>query len=439
MSTTATTQKEVVGQTNRPGGREILRQQETQEHAERKDSVRALLMRPLLTPTTSESRELLRLVRRHSVYLREWFAREAGWPLRVERDYARLWKRPSDTSDPTRGWENFNRRRYATFCLACAVLARSDPQITLSALGDRILSFAKDANLLHRSFILDMADIHDRRNLASACVKLGELGVLDAIDGDAESFVKSGQSEDRSRDVLYDVNRGPLASLMACLRGPSTWPEEDAPKTTADRISAITAEFQPETDEGRRDVSRHRIARRLLDDPVVYHDTVGEADMPYFINQRGAMANRLALGTGLVVELRSEGLALCDPDGDCSDVAMPADGTDAHVTLLVADYLAHAGNDLPDRPMIEKFVAESAERYGKYWRRSAQGENGARDLAVVAIHRLSQLKLITVDDGRITILPALARYKLGEPDIRHRHDEDRFGNLLHDNPEEPGE
>lgn len=426
MNATVPTRNETPAQSRRPAGREILRQQETHEHAERVNAIRALLMRPLLTPTTAEAKEALRLVRRHSTYLRECFAREAGWPLRVERDYARLWKRPSDTSDPTRGWESFNRRRYAIFCLVCAVLARSDPQITLSALGDRILSLAKDADLLSRGFILNMADIHDRRNLASACVALGELGVLSAIDGDAESFVKSGQSEDRSRDVLYDVNRGPLASILACVRGPSTWPEDDTPKTTIDRISAITAEFQPETDEGRRDVSRHRISRRLLDDPVVYDDTVDEVDMQYFINQRGAMANRLALGTGLVVELRSEGLALCDPDGNCSDVAMPADGTDAHVTLLVADHLAHAGNDVPDRRQIEKFVAESAERYGRYWRRSAQGEAGARDLTAVAIHRLSQLKLITVDGDRIEVLPALARYKLGEPDIKHRDDQEQL-------------
>jgi uncharacterized protein (TIGR02678 family) len=105
---------------------------------------------------------------------------------------------------------------------------------------------------------------------------------------------------------------------------------------------------------------------------------------------------------------------------------MPADGTDAHVTLLVADHLAHADNDVPGRLQIEKFVGESAERYGRYWRRSAQGEAGARDLTAVAIHRLSQLKLITVEGDRIEILPALVRYKLGEPDIKHRDDQDQL-------------
>jgi len=44
----------------------------------------------------------------------------------------------------------------------------------------------------------------------------------------------------------------------------------------------------------------------------------------------------------------------------------------------------------------------------------------------VAIHRLSQLKLITVNGDRIEVLPALVRYKLGEPDIKHRDDQEQL-------------
>jgi hypothetical protein len=84
MSTATPTRDEAPPQTGRPGGREILRQQETQEHADRREAVRALLMRPLLTPTTAEAREALRLVRRHSTYLRE--ANAPGWmSLQLER------------------------------------------------------------------------------------------------------------------------------------------------------------------------------------------------------------------------------------------------------------------------------------------------------------------------------------------------------------------
>jgi len=70
MSAASSTRNEAPVQTGRPRGREILRQQETQEHAERREAIRALLMRPLLTPTSAEAREALRLVRRHSAWTR---------------------------------------------------------------------------------------------------------------------------------------------------------------------------------------------------------------------------------------------------------------------------------------------------------------------------------------------------------------------------------
>ncbi|MBX9829298.1 MAG: TIGR02678 family protein [Xanthobacteraceae bacterium] len=421
------------------GGRDILRQQATQEQEEKALAVRALLMNPLLTPNRDTHRESLRLVRRHAAELTTWFKREAGWQLRVEREYARLHKVPGDPadptrgwgdpSDPTRGWEQFNRRRYAIFCMICAVLERSDAQITLRILGESVLSLANDFHFFGRGFNLDMQDIQDRRDLASACKKLGALGILSAVDGDAEDYVQGGGTDDKARDALYDVHRGPLSNLLIALRGPSTWAPGDAPKTTAERITAVIEEFHPDTDEGRRDAIRHHISRRLLDDPVVYNEAIADEDKPYFINQRGAIANRLASGTGLKVELRAEGLALCDPDGSCSDIAMPADGTNAHVTLLVADHLTQAEGDIPSRTEIERFVAASTERYGRYWRRNAKTESGVRDLTASALARLAQLKLITVDAEKIEILPALFRYKLGELDIRHRNDtdDDLFG------------
>lgn len=75
---------------------------EMQVRQQREDfqiALRALLMRPLLGPAHKDFAS----VRRQADKLREWFARETGWPLAVERDGARLFKRPADTSDPTRG------------------------------------------------------------------------------------------------------------------------------------------------------------------------------------------------------------------------------------------------------------------------------------------------------------------------------------------------
>lgn len=420
----------------RPGGRDILRTQSVHEQEEKAHAIRALLMKPLLTAGEADDRESLRLVRRHASDLIALFRRELGWRLTVEREYARLHKIPGDLSDDTRGWDGFNRRRYAIFCLVCATLERADHQITLRSLGENVLTLAGDADLFGRGFSIDMRELQDRRDLAAACRKLGALGVLTAVDGDVEAYVQSGGSEDGSKDALYDVHRGPLSSLLVALRGPSSWSADDAPKTNDGRIAGIMEEFHPDTEEAGRDATRYRIARRLIDDPVVYNDSVSDGDRPYFINQRGALAKRLADAAGLIVELRSEGIALCDPDGSCSDVAMPAEGTDAHVTLLVADLLAHSEGDVHDMETVERFVAASATQYKRYWRKSTvESPNGARELTEIAIGRLVRLNLIAVNGDSIETLPALFRYKLGEPEIRQRGDLDRLDDLIEENGE----
>ena len=56
-----------------------------QREDERERAIRALLARPLLAVPATE----LALVRRHAQYVRDWFARETGWTLLVERGFAR--------------------------------------------------------------------------------------------------------------------------------------------------------------------------------------------------------------------------------------------------------------------------------------------------------------------------------------------------------------
>ncbi len=121
--------------------------------------------------------------------------------------------------------------------------------------------------------------------------------------------------------------RSPACSRA--VRGPSTWTPEEAPATLDERLHALVDEHVAESEEGRRTALRHQIARRLLDDPVIYIDALDPLARSYFTNQRGAMAARLCEATGLVPEQRAEGVALTDESGSLTDVAMPAEGTDA--------------------------------------------------------------------------------------------------------------
>ena len=380
-------------------------------------------MTPLMTP----AHDAFGAVRRHADELRSWFARETGWALHIERDCARLYKRPADLQDAHRGLPGYERRRYVLLSLACAVLERADPQITLRVLGERLLALAADPSLGARDFSFTLIAVHERRELVAVCRTLLELGVLRRVAGDEEGFVRAASGAADGADALYDVQRRVLAGMLAAVRGPSTWPVETAPVTLDERLNALVAEHPVDSEEGRRTALRHHLARRLLDDPVVYLDGLDGDLRAYFANQRGPMASRLCEATGLVAEQRAEGAALVDEDGGLTDVVMPAEGTDAHVTLLVAEFLAGRQRSearTPERSdaagvdEIEAFLADARSRYGSYWRKSAREPGSEHELARIALERLEKLHLVARHDGRVVPLPALCRFSIAEADIR---------------------
>ena len=402
----------------------IGQQQQRFQREEFRSAVRALLMTPLMSPEHGD----FPAIRRQAEALRDWFARETGWPLQIEHEGARLFKRPADLVSAMRGLPGYDRRRYVLLCLACAVLERADPQITLRLLGERLLQFAADPALASFDFTFTLGAPHERRELVAVCRTLLEFGVLARVAGDEDAFVHAGGDQ---ADALYDVQRRALAGVLAAVRGPSTFRPEDAPVTLEDRLHALVDEHVADSDEGRRTALRHRLARRLLDDPVVYIDMLDPEARGYFVNQRGAMAARLCDATGLVAEQRAEGLALVDEAGVLTDVTMPAEGTDAHVTLLVAEHLASGYSRRPTdasgatQPYgvtrgheIVSFLRDAKNRYGRYWRKSAREPGAERELAEIAIERLEKLQLIVRQADVIQPMPALARFALGEAAVQ---------------------
>jgi uncharacterized protein (TIGR02678 family) len=396
--------------TIRPDSRSIGQHQQQHQRQELAAAVRALLMAPLMNPMHDD----FAAVRRHADALREWFARETGWALHIEREGARLYKRPADLTDATRGLPDYDRRRYVLLCLACAVLDRAEPQITLRILGERLLELASEPALAASRFTFTLSAQHERRELVAVCRTLLDLGVLLRVAGDEEGFVRAGGE---TADALYDVHRPTLSGVLAAVRGPSTWAPGEAPVAFEERLHALIDEHVADSDEGRRTALRHHLGRRLLDDPVVYADSLDAEARVYFVNQRGPMAARLSEAAGLTAEMRAEGLALVDEAGELTDVAMPAEGTDAHATLLVADHLVTRGTPIHEEE-VATFLSDAKMRYGRYWRKSAREPGAEHELATIALERLEKLRLIARDRGIIRPLPALARFALGDPQLR---------------------
>jgi uncharacterized protein (TIGR02678 family) len=389
---------------------------ELQRAEDRRRALRALLLRPQLTAAD----EAFALVRRHADVLRPWLLRETGWVLQVERDSARLFKRPADLRDDSRGAPNFERRRYVLLCLACAVLERAEAQISLRGLGDELMRMAAAPELTACGYSFVLEHAHERRELVHVCRFLIEWGALARVAGDEEAFIS--RAADSGSDALYDVHRRVLANLLACARGPSTFAPGNAPGDLPARLAALVDEYVAEGPDARRTALRHGLARRLLDDPVVYFDELDPEAREYLVHQRGLLCARLSEATDLVAEQRAEGVALVDPDGELSDARLPAEGTLSHATLLVAQYLVEAlqgdGERFITEAQVAAFVRTAADQYGRYWRKAEREPGAEQALAHAALEQLRRLRLISVLDGAVRARPALARYALGEPIIR---------------------
>ena len=380
-----------------------------EEQAQRRAALRALLAKPLLVAETDG--DALMLVRRHLAELREWLSRETGWRLMADSQAARLFKTVTDSRDashPARGRnrEPFGRRRYVTLCLALSALSRADAQTTLGSLADDVLTAAAEPELAAAGFTLTLDSRAERSDLVAVVRLLLSWGVLSRIAGDEDAYLATGT------DVLYDVRRPVLAVLLSGARGPSTV----SGVAFEERLAELTAEPVAESDELRNQALRRRLTRRLLEDPVVYYDELDEDERSYLLSQRHAIARRIAEATGLIPELRAEGIAMVDPDDELTDVRMPEQRTDGHVTLLVAEHLARRAEATIDE--LRAFVRTAAAEHRAYWRKGVTEPGAETELLGTALEKLTALRLVDVAGQVVRGRPAIARFALAEPVIR---------------------
>ncbi|GGI09393.1 TIGR02678 family protein [Egicoccus halophilus] len=391
---------------------ELREQLEAAERHEFRLALRTLLMRPLL-PATDDA---FPAVRRQATALRDWLASETGWILHVDRSHARLRKTPARLTDGTRGARArpgdppFSRRRYVLLCLALAALEGEERQTALGRLAERIVgSVAADEQLAAAGVRFTLETRDERRDLVAVARLLLALKVLRRVDGDEAAYVTG------AGDALYAVDRAALAAMLATRRPPTT---VDAVHLD-DRLAAITEEPVPDTTDARNRAIRHRLTRRLLDDAVLAYDELDDAELAYLTSQRARILGAITEATGLVPEIRAEGIALLDDRGDATDLRIPEEGTDGHLTLLLAEHLARALRARPGTPVpfheLEAHTAELAVRHAAHWRKDATDPANGPTLTADAVGRLAALDLVVVTDAGVLPRPPIARYAVDEP------------------------
>lgn len=380
---------------------------------ERRTALRALLQRPLLTPDGSTAATFT-LVRRHREWLADWFAHHADWPLVVTAEAARLRKRPATAADTTRpardpkSEEPFHRARYVLFCLALAALERGDRQITLGRLAEHIeLALAADPAFAAAGFLWSREQASGRRDLVHALRLLVDLGALRRVQGDEEQHLR-----DAGSDVLYNISRPVLSLLLAARRSPSLVTADDFEAL----LDALLDAGLPESPDARNRALRTRLAARLLDDPILYYESLDAETRAYLDRQRASLLDTLSQATELHPEVRAEGLALVDLDGDCTDAGLPEEGTEGHLTLLLATWLAdrlRSGDRAPlSLETVRQKTARLIRQHRHHWKKEAGLRGAEISLTELVLERLAGLALIERTHDTLRPLPALGRFAL---------------------------
>jgi uncharacterized protein (TIGR02678 family) len=393
---------------------ELLNELQAERHDEQRRALRALLMRPLLGQ--AEAPEAFRLVRKHEDELRRRVIDLLGYRLAVRADHARLY-RPAWRLDETRPatvpsdgkprdrWPAFTRRHYFLLYLILSLLEErhSLVQLPLTELADEVGRLAVEVGTP-----IDFAERHERRLFVDVLRWLADWQVVTVAEGERhEGFVAQG----REGDCLLTVDQGRLGSLVSSLR-PLT--------EVAHAADLVTEDDYPPNDEGRRARVRHALARRLIEDPVVYVDDLDDEERSYFLAQRPTnLTKQICEATGLRAEHRLEGTAFVDPGRRLSDTRFPERGFDRQLPLLLCAPLAAAlaeGRSELAAGEVRLLVRELLERHRAHWPADPDDLPAVEHLADEALALLARMRLVEPTQVGARILPAVHRYR--SPSIR---------------------
>ncbi|MET8990368.1 TIGR02678 family protein [Nonomuraea wenchangensis] len=362
-------------------------------------AVRTLLGRPLVSRHADPA--AFDLVRKRRRPLVQWFDYFCGWRLVVEprQGYARLAKVSprADATRPARRTRGsgapFDRRRYTLLCL-CAAELLAAPVTTVGLLARRV---ARAAAAEPGVPPFDPVRGEERAAFADALALLQQYGALTPLH----------EPPTDDADVLYRADTTLVTRLLTTPVPPSTLQAAD--------LAALTAEPRyggdDPTETQRVLWARHSLVRRLLDEPVVYHDDLTPDQYAYAASPTGRRTiRRAAEEAGFVLEERAEGFLLVDPDAIATDSRFPDDGSPAKVAaLLLLDPLITGG------PLTAARLADEAAgllRRFPQWARSYQSRDGAARLAADALEVLARFGLARRTGDRVTALPAAARYRV---------------------------
>lgn len=368
------------------------------DREELRDAARMLLLRPMLRSGGPDARiaAIIRQPRNQRV-LQQWFERNFGWKLIVDRDVVRLQKIPAMKAahlDDAPG-----QRVCVLYCLSLAVLDECGDQTVITEIGQRVTELSRARPGIP---YYDQDLFHERRALVAAVRLLGKHGALVPTRGAAATEQDESAYLHRSGDAIYDVDHR-VASLLLV---------SPVPPSRAGSPAGLTRELVADTDDGRNRHRRHQLMRRLVDEPVMHFDEIDEDMHAYFKNQRHLLVSELDEMLQVRVEVRAEGAALVDEE--LTDLRFPYDRTPQFAALLLAGALAETADPVArwvgDSELAALSVGISAE-IAKRVKTIESHEITPATVLETGLRVLSGFRLIKVVPGGVFLRPALGRFR----------------------------
>jgi uncharacterized protein (TIGR02678 family) len=348
---------------------------------ERRQSVRALLLRPLLC--AEQDRDTFTLVRRHRAEIDAILTRRLGYRVHVNADTARLVKTGIPWGD--RRLEHRDRklsqREHVVLALTLAAVASGPLVISLADLVPDIRSAAAEAGV---ELVMDGPG---RRAVVTALRWMIDHGLVLEVDQKVDAF-----GADESADAVLRLRPDRIALLAtAALPGAASADELIERATSGSNV-------------------RIALRRRLVEEAVVHRADLNEADWSELRRRLGEEAVVLDDEFGLRLESRAEGVAAIDPDGTLSSPRFPTSGTVGHAALLLIEQLTRdQTTEAASWPDVNNAVRRLVDAHGQHWAKDlVSAPDRLRDAAVGL---LEAMRLVTIADHGVTVRAAAHRYR----------------------------
>lgn len=372
---------------------------------ERQKCAQALLNRSWITK--EDNPELFQAVKSHYETLRDWFQEHCGFALLVTRQFAKLEKIPGRARS-WMGFENFQLPRdYAlfTYCLWFLEGKGEADQFLLTEMVEEIRE-----HLLGQDVLLDWTLYDHRLSMARALKMLKEIGVLKIVEGDEWEWARSGTEEN---NVLYECSPWSRYVLRRFSQDLTTFAD----------VRSLAEGVYAETPEGQLKKRKHRIYRRLLQEPLVYDWEWTEEEKYYVLTQRRSILDQLENMFGLEGQRYREGLVFFHPEPSGEANLFPTARGISDLVLLLGGELrrmlaaGHAAVFLDERGRIqltwvdlEGIILRLREKYQACWSKQHR-QATARELAVDLMGHLEEWGLGGREDNQtLWIYPGLARW-----------------------------